>query len=326
MKFFSLCAFWMFVSLQFAYGQGNVESIDATVITFFESDQYTHKVEGASYDTVFEAGSISKYVCTIAVLSAVNEGLITLDMPISESIPNWHVKDNKEISVAHVLANRSGLGSKIATVLKKSPNYPVTVLETSTAMRDLISSELLFRPNEKFDYEIVNWLVIQNLLETIYKRSIEDILYTKVFVPAKMTSSGVFRGNLVSTNLSVASAKSRPIPSFLACGGGVKATSMDLIKLTRYFYRAFPTALILQATNITTEKQNYALGGRYKNMQIGIQNYALNHQAGQNGQFRSSVVYVPALDAGFAIMTVDSDFNLDINNPILSDFIDSLAK
>lgn len=78
--------------------------------TFGVSDQET----GArvTENTVFRAGSISKSFVGVAVMMAVEDGLITLDTPIAEAAPDvefinpWESTD--PITIAHVLEHTAG--------------------------------------------------------------------------------------------------------------------------------------------------------------------------------------------------------------------------
>ena len=282
---------------------------DVLVSSSLDSGQFQSTYVKAGPDDVLEIGSIAKYACTLAVLSAVDSGDIDLDAPISTYLKTLQF-DEVSPTVAQILSNRSGLQNNLPAVLKARPHYPDEVESTQQASRDLLLSELAFTPGMQWDYEIMNWVVIQFLLESVLKQDITTILYERVFEPAKMSSTLRFVGNLQSPNPAINQTASRPIPSFMTCAGGIAGSPSDLIRLARFPFYFVSDPLQSRAMALTTPQQHYALGGRFKAHTVAGQQRIISHQSGQNGDFRSAVIYVPELDIGFAVMTTDNSYDI----------------
>ena len=51
--------------------------------------------EPATDRTLFQAASISKPVSAVAILEAVERGLIQLDRPVNEQLRGWNLPDNE---------------------------------------------------------------------------------------------------------------------------------------------------------------------------------------------------------------------------------------
>lgn len=281
------------------------------VSTELTKGKMSHIEQGISQGTQLESGSIAKYICSLALLKAVEQNRVKLDQPITTVLPYLLPDPFHQVSVRDVLANRSGLKNNFEQVLKSDPDYPSKVTSTQTALLDLLNPRLKFEPGAQFDYELINWLIAQAMIEQVYKLPIADVLKKVVFIPAKTIKTDTFVGNIESDNSAVQSVKSRPIPAFLTCAGGIKTTPSDLLRIAMHHFSMFEPEMLATSTELTTEDQNYALGGRFKQVLHGEKQIMISHQSGQNGDFRASVVYIPLLKTGFAIMT--PDIKVDIN-------------
>jgi len=253
--------------------------------------------------TQFEAGSIAKFVCALSIFEASRDGQLRLDDFVGDYVPELNTPSLGKITVQQVLANRSGLQDRLKTVLSEQPDYPARVADTQRAVTDLIAPMPAFAPGERFDYQIVNWLVAQRLLETVYDQTIEQTLRATVFRPAALSNTDIFSGNIDGSIPAVLRAKSRPIPQFLACGGGIKTTVTDLLLLAKYPFVTLEAEELGQFIAYTTVDQHYALGGRYKYLDVAGETHLASFQTGTNGSFYAKVVYLPALDRGIALMS-----------------------
>lgn len=65
----------------------------------------------ATVETVYKVGSIAKVFTAIEIMRMYEEGLIDLDSPITEYLPDFSIKNQSSdpITVRSLLAHRSGL-------------------------------------------------------------------------------------------------------------------------------------------------------------------------------------------------------------------------
>jgi CubicO group peptidase (beta-lactamase class C family) len=66
----------------------------------------------ATSDTLFQIGSITKLYTTSLILQLVDEGLVRLDAPVRDYLPNFRVADeevSKKVTVRHLLSHTSGI-------------------------------------------------------------------------------------------------------------------------------------------------------------------------------------------------------------------------
>lgn len=121
-------------------------------------------------NTIFEAASLSKPVFTYAVLQLVDEGLFTLDTPLSMYVPNY-VKDDpraSSITVRNVLSQSSGL-----------PNWRSNSNPLKT----------YFSPGERFSYSGEGFVWLQRMVEKITGQPLDDVVSRLIFEPLEMKHS-----------------------------------------------------------------------------------------------------------------------------------------
>lgn len=128
-------------------------------------------------ETIFEAASLSKPVFAYAVLQLIDAGLLSLDTPLSQHVPDF-VRDDPRaasITVRHVLAHSSGL-----------PNWRSRTLAIKT----------YFAPGERFSYSGEGFVWLQRVVEKVTGEPLDAIMTRLVFGPLGMSrSSYVWRAD-----------------------------------------------------------------------------------------------------------------------------------
>ncbi|MBR0688426.1 beta-lactamase family protein [Bradyrhizobium manausense] len=98
-------------------------------------------------NTIFEAASLSKPVFAYAVLQLVDDGMLSLDKPLSTYVPDFVGDDARaaSITVHNVLRQSSGL-----------PNWRSSTIPLKT----------YFPPGERFSYSGEGFVWLQRVVET----------------------------------------------------------------------------------------------------------------------------------------------------------------
>lgn len=122
--------------------------------------------------TRFQVGSIAKHLETIAVLRLCEDGRLSLDAPLS-SVAHGPRVDSlvniDRISVSDLLSHRSGLSSG-------SGNQAETIAKGS--------------PSGAYDYDVVNFALIEEILEYTVGATIGDVVADLVLRPLGLQNTG----------------------------------------------------------------------------------------------------------------------------------------
>lgn len=251
-------------------------------------------------DALYEAGSIGKFACTLAVLKLADRGAFTLDDSLGELLPEASGTPIARITLRQVLASRSGIADGLLPAFQSDPQQVMATPDARTAVRRYTLDELAAEPGETWSYDLVNWVVVQAVIEHSTGLPVAQVLEQMVLQPAGMGQSRMFVGEIGEAAHPPAE-PSRPIPGFLTCAGGLATTPTDLIALARFPHHGGLSAASVRALmTITTPEEGYTLGGRY---QLAGEQNLISWQTGSNGAYKSLVVYDPTSDTGFAAIT-----------------------
>ncbi|MEP3422327.1 MAG: serine hydrolase domain-containing protein [Erythrobacter sp.] len=291
----SLCAIFASQSAAYSYAELSDEGQIAPGI---DGDDRS----GALY----EAGSIGKFACTLAVLRMVDRGALAIDARLGDILPETADTPIADVTLRQVLQSRSGIADGLLPAFGVDPQAVMQTPDAMTATMQYATGELANGPGDQWSYDLVNWIVVQALLEKVTGDDIANILETLVLRPAGMGQSRIFVGAIGPAAEPPAS-PGRPIPAFLTCAGGLATTPTDLIALARFAHNGGLSANSLAAlTDIATPDEAYALGGRFI-ARSETDARLISWQTGSNGAYKSLVAYDPIRDVGFAAMTASGD-------------------
>ncbi|WP_440957661.1 serine hydrolase domain-containing protein [Oceanicaulis sp. LC35] len=268
-------------------------------------------------DTRFQTGSIDKYFASIAVFALVDEGVLDLDAPISAYLHDYRPDTGAQLTLRMILSNQSGLPNDLRAAFRRIANGEAEAVDAQSvdeAVADYASGDLQFQPGERFDYALSNWLLVQYLLAEVTGESYVQVRQHYVYDRAGMSQSGGYVHDLHETtprvrNVAIGFDPEDPdgrgdywSPDFFK---GSYTTASDLIRLER----ALESGEVLSAASleafrtVQVPEQNYAYGGRFRELELCGASYLVSTQSGSNGASNITLVYVPAFDAGMAMLT-----------------------
>ncbi|NVE95166.1 serine hydrolase domain-containing protein [Altererythrobacter lutimaris] len=267
---------------------------DGRIATEVEGDGET----GALY----EAGSIGKFACTIAALRLSDRGALDIDAPLSALLEEAKSTPVADVTFRQVLQSRSGIADGLMPAFRADAGEVLRTNSASEALVKYATGELANTPGEVWSYDLINWAVVQAVLEQATGRPIAEILREIVLEPAGMGQSRIFVGE-IGEGAAPPAERGIPIPSFLTCAGGLATTPTDLLALARFPHKGgLSQNALSDLTSIATPEEGYTLGGRFR---VSEEGKLLSWQSGSNGAYKSLVVYEPESDSGFAAMSAD---------------------
>jgi len=192
-------------------------------------------------DTLFSIGSNSKMFTAMAVMIAVQDGLLDLDTPIAEYLPDFTVNSRFEerplhkMTLRHLLTHTAGFtleslfGSEPADIRYGSLEQHVQSIEQTW---------LKFRVGERFSYSNPGINLAAYILQVQSGRSFEQYTKEKIFdalgMPDTSLDYGFVKGHPHRARGHSTNVSEYPIITSLAGYGGVHSTARDLSRFVRF--------------------------------------------------------------------------------------------
>lgn len=149
------------------------------------------KDESICKESLFSACSISKLLTTIAILQAKDEKIVDLKDDVNKYLLDWKL-DGPLVKIEDLLINQSGISDvegsygTINKIIGKAD-----LIKLLNGQTDYIKEKVTVKeePRKEFIYSDNNTLILEKLLEDIYKKDYRSIIKDKILKPLGMTKS-----------------------------------------------------------------------------------------------------------------------------------------
>ncbi|MGI0149970.1 MAG: serine hydrolase domain-containing protein [Thermoplasmata archaeon] len=146
-------------------------------------------------DTIFPIMSITKPMVATLVMQLVEDGLLGLNRPVRDYLPEVTGEGTEEVLVHHVLTFTAGWNewALISSFISERGDLAGrSSREVKTAMRDLIHRAPLSRPpGKEMDYAFLCYELLREVAERVSGRSFPDLVQERIFSPLGMKDSYV---------------------------------------------------------------------------------------------------------------------------------------
>lgn len=237
--------------------QGTVLVADGDEIVFAKAYGYAdaeEKIEN-KLTTRFAIASNTKQFTATAIMQLVEQNKISIDETIDKYFPDY--KYGSKITIKNLLQMRSGIPDYLneldlfmrdedtKNILKEyeSNVYYDKYVEdyrwsSEIILKNLYLTELLFEPDEEYDYCNTNYYLLGLIIEEVSGMSFGDYLEEYIFKPCKMESSSVIPLN--SDAKGHGSDESGEIvanPEFTYAAGAIYSNIFDLFRWSRKLHK-----------------------------------------------------------------------------------------
>lgn len=201
-------------------------------------DSFSAAGTGTNGESPFLIGSVTKVFTAVAIMQLCEEGIIELDKPVSEYVPDFKITqrfpDSGPITIRAVLTHHAGIPSDI--YLNKFSKKP----EDFNSVLDYLNSRFTCYPVGKiWAYSNLGYALLGIVVERASGMKYEEYIARHIFGPLKMDSSGFYYDYLSQQHLSHASDdKGNPgveLPLFDKPAGAIYSTANDMIRFGRGF-------------------------------------------------------------------------------------------
>ena len=194
----------------------------------------------ATSDSVFLIASITKPMTCCGVATLIERGLIDLDDPVAQYVPEFAANGKEGVLIRHCFTHTSGLPDMLPENEElRRANAPVEEFVASTCR-----THLLFPPGTDLRYQSKGILMLAEIAERVTGTRFRDLLADEIFAPAGMESTHLgwrsdFEGRSVAAKVHAPGAtahwnhNSPYWRDFGAPWGGAHSTAADITRLLR---------------------------------------------------------------------------------------------
>lgn len=152
-------------------------------------------------DSQFLLSSVTKPIVSAAVLCLVEKGILNLNAPVTDYLPNFTPKlENGQqpvITLHHLLTHSAGLkyrfcepnGEGIYNTLQISDGFDEIAIDLNENLDRLSKAPLLFSPGTNWCYSLA-LDVLGGVLMAVTQQSLEEVIKTTITKPLNMTNTG----------------------------------------------------------------------------------------------------------------------------------------
>jgi CubicO group peptidase (beta-lactamase class C family) len=277
--------------------------------------------------TIFSIQSLSKSITTIAILTAVQDGLLDLDVPISKYLPDYtliskfeeHPQD--KITLRHLLCHKAGLAHNLPDV--DSMEARERSLEQHA--EKIAQTELIHPVGEQLSYSNIGFDLAGYILQKESGEPFGQYIERKVFKPLDMNNSFWVSEEIRKyENRAIGKYKevqeSRDVPAFPSCGAYCDIE--DMVKFVQFHLNGgkvngktiIKPDILKQMYEVpfdpSGKNEGYALGIGVAHRQLNGDIIPIYVHSGDGYGFSSDLFFAPSVGFGTVILTNQGNFNM----------------
>ncbi len=244
----------------------------------------------ASMGTVFEAASLSKPVVAYAVLTLCDRGLLTLDTPLSDILPQPYIPNEPRLRLINAR----------------------TVLSHSSGLQHWIHDEgetpaIHFEPGSRFSYSSLGYVYLQQAIEHLTGEPLAATIQRVVLDPLGMThSSFAWRADYDIDAATGHDGDGKPVakykPEQAFAPASLHTTPLDYARFMIAMMQPETQSIALRMLQPHISINESVAWGLGWGLDFGAGHVGFWHW-GDNGAFKAFCLGYPATGSGVVIMT-----------------------
>ena len=209
-------------------------------------------------DTVSAIGSVSKIFCTTAVLQLYEQGLLNIDAPVTDYVPEFTMQDEryKDITVRMLMNHTSGLMGMVYDDMILYDDIDTTYHDRFIG--HLKNSRLKADPGTLATYSNDGFTLLEIVVERVSGESFTDYVENHIAKPLKLENTGTaakMYGNKNTANIFVGGIPYDTDYCMAFGSGGIMSTAPELCEFGTAFWGGDET-LLRQSSKDEMQKNN----------------------------------------------------------------------
>ncbi len=257
-------------------------------------------------DTLFAIASMSKPITAVAVMVAVQDGLLELDVPIIEYLPQFAVNSrfeenpHKKITLRHLLSHTSGIADEAPVGNSRELSYG----SLEEHVMSISDTWLRHKVGERYTYSSLGYNLVAYIIQVQSGLPFAKYVEEKVFTPLQMSNCSLdpeFIKNHPNRAVGhMPFIKQVPLVMDVpnAGDGGVYASANGLAQFVRFFLNGGKVdgQTVLDESLVTS---------MYNNNGLAVSDYNKNYLLGHSGStmgFLSYMYWFPEYEIGYVYL------------------------
>ncbi len=296
----------------------------------------------AEPDTVYRLWSVAKVFTALETLRLVEDGLVDLDTPITEYIPDFKLRsrfsESEPITIRSILTHRSGLPRNGCHWVDFTPNV---LADLVASLKDCYQT---YPVGYRYKYSNVGFALLGYLIEEMRGERFPDYLRDEMLLPIGMDTSAFLRSYLPG-NSEIApgyefykekyypynQGDDKSIPS-----GNLYATIEDMGKFVKFIFRdgeangtqlldpvTIKTMFVEQATK-ARDPQPMGLG--WKTTRVLGSELLVWHDGGPSDGTGALMAFIPERKLGVVLIANSTTFGGDVSAPLAVEILELMLE
>lgn len=318
--------------------------IDDQTTIWQETFGYANPEEGslAQSDTVYKLWSLAKVFTATEIMRLVEEGLLDLDTPITDYLPDFAIQsrfpESDPITIRSLLTHRSGLPRNGCHKVEYGPDA-LTLLISS-----IPDCYLAYPVGYRYKYSNIGFDVLGFLIEKIRREPFEKYMLENWFLPVGMENSGFSKAQIpphldISVGYEYYQRDYYPyqqddianLPS-----GNLYSTIGDLGEFLKFIFRegktdhtqliSAETLAWMEADQATTEQDPQSSGLGWKTATIFGTEHMVWHDGGPSEGIGGLVAFLPERKLGVVIISNSTSFESNVSVTLATDIFKTMIE
>jgi CubicO group peptidase (beta-lactamase class C family) len=203
-------------------------------------------------DSIFDLQSLGKPVTATAIMLLVEDGLLGLNRPVAEYIPEFIGEDKSAVTVFHLLTHTSGLrdedieayvSTRFADKGLSAPDWFKGEVSYDEYLSQRYAAPLLKASGEEMSYSSFGFDLLGEIVQRVSGQPLDVFAYERIFVPLGMHDSSYVVTPAARPRLIRLSPEERPpdgigYPAQVEAAwgsGSVRSSALDLARFGQMF-------------------------------------------------------------------------------------------